>query len=363
MFNVLVVDDDSSHRFSLIRRLKEIEPDYWIFFEASDGNEALAILETISVDVIFTDIKMPNKSGLELLKDIKKFNESIHVILVSSYSAFSYAKEGLVLGAFDYLLKPLDKEILLDVVTRLRSSIQNKRRKKEYESILLDNFDSLYLNESVSKLVELVPMDKEKSIHYAIDIFETLYTLNNKDVIKLNYVMQMLINFIIYEIQDKYPWINNYHYFNSESNEDFRQKFNKDYLLSKVIKIINDFWRIISNLKINQSDLLIRQLCEYIAQNSDKRITLSMAANEFNFNTDYLGKLFKLKNGENFNDYVTRVKMERARYLLSYHKYKVYEVAIILGYKDGDYFSRLFTKYNGVSPNSYKNRDLINIEG
>ena len=362
MFNILVVDDDSLHRFLLIRLLKELDSGYWVFFEAEDGREALQILKNISVDAVFTDIRMPNISGLELLQNIKKLNENLHVILVSSYSEFNYVKEGLVLGAFDYILKPLDKKILTKVITRLKDSIQNKRRKKEAESILLDKYDLFYLNQNVSKLVDLLPIDKDRTIHYAIDIFETLCNLHSNNSARLSYAIQAMIKTIIYEIEEKYPWIHNYHYFHDDSSENFRQNVNKDYLLSKVIKIIDDFSCIISNLKLVQSDLIIKQLCEYIALNSDKRITLHMSANKFNFNSDYLGKLFKLKTGENFNNYVTRVKMERAKYLLSLHKYKIYEIAIILGYKDSDYFSKLFTKYIGQSPNSYKNRELINIE-
>lgn len=357
MFSILVIDDDSAHRYALIRFLKEAAPEFQVFFEAEDGQEALNILKTISVDAVFTDIKMPNKSGLELLHDIKKLNESLDVVLVSSYSEFDYAKEGLILGAFDYIIKPLDKKIILEVTTRLKNSIQNKKNKKKSESIILDNFDSMYLNENVSKLVELIHINIENSIHYATEIFETLYTLYEKDFVKLDYVIQMFINMMLSEIKGKYPWMHNYHYFYSESPQGLKQNYNKDYLLSKVIKIVDDFSHIVSSLKLNQSDLIIKQLCEYIAQNSDKRITLDIAAKKYNFNADYLGKLFKSKTGENFNNYITRVKMERAKHLLSLHKYKNYEIAIILGYKDSDYFSKIFNKYIGESPYSYKNRD------
>lgn len=361
MFNILVVDDDSSHRYLLIRIIKKIDSDFGVFFEAEDGKEALDILEIISIDAVFTDIRMPNKTGLEFLQEIKKLNETIDVVLVSSYGEFDYVKEGLILGAFDYILKPIDKELLMEIITRLKKSIQNKKNKKNFESIILDKFDSMYLNENVSKLVELMQINMDNSKHYAIEIFETLYTLYEKDFAKLHYVIHLFISMILSEIKGKYPWLHNYQNFDIESLLDPKCDYDKEYLLSKILSIIDKYSSIISGFKFNQTDSIIKQLCEYIAQNSDKKITLDIAANKFNFNSDYLGKLFKLKTGENFINYVNKVKMERAKYLLSLHKHKNYEIADMLGYVDSDYFSKLFTKYTGISPTSYKSRDSKNL--
>ena len=83
-------------------------------------------------------------------------------------------------------------------------------------------------------------------------------------------------------------------------------------------------------------------------------ITLKMIAVEVHFSKDYIGKLFKRKTGYNFNEYVTKIKMEHAKHLIRSGAFKNYEVSEKLGYSKPDYFSRLFKKKLQLTPSQYR---------
>lgn len=80
---------------------------------------ALEELEKKKPDILFTDIRMPGYNGLDLLEKLKEKNLAIKVVFVTGYADFEYVQTALRLGAFDYLLKPIDEEKLGEVLERL----------------------------------------------------------------------------------------------------------------------------------------------------------------------------------------------------------------------------------------------------
>jgi len=104
-YSILVVDDDPAHRIMLHSLLKG-----WGYelSEAKDGSEAITIIHEQPFDLILMDIRMIKVSGLQALIEIKSFNPSIPVIMMTAYSSVETAVEALKNGAYDYLIKPLD---------------------------------------------------------------------------------------------------------------------------------------------------------------------------------------------------------------------------------------------------------------
>jgi len=123
---VLVVDDEENIRKSLKMIL---EYEGYHFLEAGEGEEALRIFEeTVGLDIILLDIKLPGKDGLEVLAEIKNKPYSPEVIMISGYGAIKTAVEATKLGAFDFLEKPLHRErVLLSIRNALN---QNKLRRE-----------------------------------------------------------------------------------------------------------------------------------------------------------------------------------------------------------------------------------------
>ncbi|MCK4930635.1 MAG: sigma-54-dependent Fis family transcriptional regulator, partial [Candidatus Aminicenantes bacterium] len=119
---ILVVDDEENIRKSLKMIL---EYEGYTFLEAPDGEDALDIVEeTIGLDLIFLDIKLPGMDGLEVLAEIKKKPYSPEVIMISGHGTIQTAVEATKLGAYDFIEKPLHRERVLISIRNALS--QNK---------------------------------------------------------------------------------------------------------------------------------------------------------------------------------------------------------------------------------------------
>jgi len=111
----------------------------------------------------------------------------------------------------------------------------------------------------------------------------------------------------------------------------------------------------LSNILLEKkSTHVMNNILAYIHKNLEKDIKLENLAKVFNYNTTYLGKMFKDYTGEYFNTYLDRVRMEKAKLLLK-EGYKVHTVAEKIGYSNMTYFYSKFKKYIGLPPRSIKN--------
>lgn len=113
--NVLVVDDDANMQIAIRESL--LKAGYAVS-TAEDGRKAIKEMEKKSVDVVITDIQMPNLNGMELLRYIKKQTPYLPVILVTGYATVQDAVSVIKEGAFDYIQKPFDRDTLCRTVFR-----------------------------------------------------------------------------------------------------------------------------------------------------------------------------------------------------------------------------------------------------
>lgn len=127
-FLCLLADDEALLRQSVARKLKEIDDRFHVAAECADGKEALAVLEKGGIQIVFTDIRMPEMDGLSLAKEIHERYPEIVTVILTGYPDFEYAQKALRQGVFDYLLKPVTTEDLERVLENLRLHFQ-----KEYD--------------------------------------------------------------------------------------------------------------------------------------------------------------------------------------------------------------------------------------
>ena len=109
-FNVLFVDDEVEFLETLLKRMKKRD------LEASgvkSGEQALEFLDQNRVDVVVLDVKMPGMDGIQALKEIKTRYPLIEVVMLTGHASVEVAIQGMELGAFDYLMKPVDIDDLL----------------------------------------------------------------------------------------------------------------------------------------------------------------------------------------------------------------------------------------------------------
>lgn len=111
-YNILLVEDEHYLRQSIVRAIDGLDDIYKVTAQASNGNEAIECLEKEDIQIVITDIQMPVMNGLELAKHINNQYPDTLTIILTGYADFEFAQEALRQHAFEYLLKPLDPDIL-----------------------------------------------------------------------------------------------------------------------------------------------------------------------------------------------------------------------------------------------------------
>ncbi|MCM3627000.1 response regulator transcription factor [Paenibacillus glycanilyticus] len=134
MYKVLLVDDEPMIREGLRTLLEWESLGYEVVDTAANGKDALLKCEQHELDLIIVDIRMPEMNGLELIKTIRENGGTMHVLILSGYADFEYAKQAIVQRIDGYLLKPVDEDELMDYLNALKKELDHEyeaRRKQQ----------------------------------------------------------------------------------------------------------------------------------------------------------------------------------------------------------------------------------------
>ena len=134
MLKVIIVDDEQFIAQGLQALIDWNAAGYEVAAVLSDGQEALEYIKKLPVDLVITDVMMPKMTGLELLETVRRENLSnAGFVILSGYSEFSYAQKALRYGCIDYLLKPVEKQDLLSILSKYNNISQNSKMEEQYE--------------------------------------------------------------------------------------------------------------------------------------------------------------------------------------------------------------------------------------
>ena len=162
MLKVLLVDDEPFITQGLQVLIDWEQEGYEIPRTASNGQEAMEMLEEQSADLIIADINMPVKTGLEMLRELRQEQkQDIYFVILSGYAEFAYVQEAMRYSCTDYILKPVDKDNLLAVLRKVsamkKTSDKEKREGEIREKAYLDrNLIALFLGKSDNINLEYV---------------------------------------------------------------------------------------------------------------------------------------------------------------------------------------------------------------
>lgn len=163
LFTILLVDDESNERTGIRFLIEKFNLPLSVM-EASNGNDALAYIQTHAVDILLTDIKMPYMDGLELAKQVFELNPLIKIVIFSSYGEFEYAKRALEANAVNYLLKPVEVDEFVKVLRGViaECEAQKLQQKKEKARLEADRKQQLYQMLTGAKFqADLTPANTE----------------------------------------------------------------------------------------------------------------------------------------------------------------------------------------------------------
>lgn len=174
---ILIIDDELGPREAMRMILK----DYYDVATAASAREGLEYLLKNKTDLVILDIKMPDMDGIAALKKIKEEQNDIEVIMVTAYASVETARSAIRYGALDYLIKPFDKDDVLNIVKfGLAKRQDSQKTKTDYEKLL---FTNKYLEEQVGNARQNFLLSYEgtiKALIYAIDAKDH-YTFNHSD--------------------------------------------------------------------------------------------------------------------------------------------------------------------------------------
>ncbi|MCB2355871.1 response regulator transcription factor [Clostridium estertheticum] len=401
MYKLLIADDEPRIRRGLRNALDWNEINIEVVGEAEDGEIALSQTEKLKPDIIFLDICMPFLNGLELIKKLNEKDHNCIIIIITGYDEFEYMHEALKLKTFDYLLKPVPKEVLIDTVNKAIQEIRKNEEKKVYldwaDRRLDENFDMLkqaFLNNWLNGSYEYVEILNElKFFKYNFDadievvVIKVIERLNH-EVYSKNWDRELL-NFalsnvtlelmrkvkpeitytdedsnivIISNVMNAYDWLNIaneienkiYYYLHFTVIIEHKRS------LSGISGVKNTYNEIIVSIdKIAAYKPIVLLATRYIDTNYNVNdLSLGDVADKFNLSSSYLSKLLKKEVGLSFIDYLTKYRINKSICMMDDPKYKIYEIAEAVGYSNQHYFCKAFKKIMGFAPTEYRGRSI-----
>ncbi len=160
MYKLLIVEDEKWEREGLIDYLDWEGLGIEIVGAAANGVQGVKLAKDRYPDLVITDIKMPLMDGIEFAKEVGHFLPDCKFIFITGYDDFKYAKEAIRLGAYEYLLKPVQKHQLVNAVSATIQKIDEQRNQTKYISSLKHQLSESVYEERERFLINLIEVEQ-----------------------------------------------------------------------------------------------------------------------------------------------------------------------------------------------------------
>ena len=167
---ILVVEDETNIREGIVSILQTNLNIPFKLKSCADSAQALSVSEVFYPDVVITDIVMPDMNGLELIGRLRAKEQCTNFIILSGHDNFSYAQQAIRYGVVDYLLKPLDKEQLLEILLRIYETLHSETSQKQTARPFTDldyfewDLDVTSMPSSLQRIINYVKKNYMKDI-------------------------------------------------------------------------------------------------------------------------------------------------------------------------------------------------------
>ena len=397
MWKLVIADDEPKIRRGIENILNWSEFGIEIVGQAEDGEIALEIIKENRPDIILLDINMPFLNGLDLLQKLKEIGNNGIVIIISGYDDFSYAQKALQFNVFDYILKPVSKKNIEEIIIKVTNKLIEKGKENNYlewvkrqlaenKEVLQKTFFSEWFNNKLSDeqvLKEMSFFDIEFGRNIGIMVIKIVEKLNvevsvrNWSVELLEFAIANILNDGFKDLELKYIFnddkkniilvskINDMGWWISIAKKIQKEiyKYLKCNVLIEQASVFNDVFKIKDEyMKIMNSvnekkkcSSMVLLAIKYIEDNYySNELSINYISNKLEVTSSYLSKLLKKETGLSFIDCLTKIRIEKAMYIMEDPAVKIYDVAELVGYSNQHYFCRAFKKVVGVSPTEYK---------
>lgn len=155
MIRTVIAEDERPLLRGLASMIQRADPSFVPVCLAKNGKEALEYLSQHEADVLFTDINMPVVDGIRLMEQLRKMNPTMPIVVISGYNEFEYPRQALRFGAVNYLLKPIDRPELEELLAELKSIIEKNAHAQKREAFIRALFGG---SESLLDSLEIKPL-------------------------------------------------------------------------------------------------------------------------------------------------------------------------------------------------------------
>ena len=367
--SVVIIDDEPWTR-EVVKHLGQWkELGLTIIGEASDGDLGLEMVRELRPDIILTDVRMPYLNGIDLVRTLRAENNNSQVIFFSGYDDSTYIRGALRLGASDYLLKPIKPNELNERLKTCVEAIKKSRAEKSGANAGITEAPG-FIDASWAKPFYLLLTDLQvalqageiNAVEKKLGEIRALLTQNEGEtphssaLIQVYYaimgILQRYISDSGYSVEEVFGKSNTAFVFGRDSTSAELFRYTQELLGIAVVRV--------SDLTRNSTKLNLDTVREFVKESYARGITLEETAAHFYVTKEYLSKVFKMKFGEGFTEYVTKLRMERALRLMSEYDIAIKDIGPAVGYFDTAHFYRVFKKHFGFTPGQM--RAALNID-
>lgn len=411
MYSVIVVDDEKIMRTAVASYITDNCPNFTVDGVFRDGSDALEFFTLQPVDVIITDIRMLNMSGLDLARTVSEKWPKCCIVIISGYSDFGYAKEAMLYGVQSYILKPIDFEELFECLSQVKKKLDRQYAATQSESDLsYENAELFFIyvatgilksSDEIVRTVESLSLPfspytqkiQIADLSVCDNAVQWTYGQESLSIGLCNALQLKLPDFQVYLILRK-----GWHFFFTIVSKDNDAHWDADAITRDIEELLHIKSTLVS---IHQSDnilemaqtiphewfghmvgksisvfekqsietfpapdadgsdkeLLVHKIKEYIQKNYARDISREDVADAVFVSPSYLSRLFKSLTGMSFMDYLTQVRMNKAIELINTHA-KINDIAEKIGYRSRNTFLVNFRQFTSYTPTEYRKKVL-----
>ncbi|MCZ8520449.1 MULTISPECIES: response regulator [Paenibacillus] len=382
--------------------------------EAENGAMALGMVKELLPDLVLCDIRMPKMDGLAFLEQTSLLPYDCHVIMLTGFQEFDYARKALQFGAKDFILKPIHYEELKGIIARMADEIRQTKREKQKELEQWKHFKHAayekYLHDVLMDYTKVPPQlfHGGEPAEAALEFAFLLVHLDDHDALAGTWTgsERKLYYFAVRNVLEValLPYGLDYCVVQSREGEwcvliqgDSPATWSEEAgrrWSAVLIEAVRSHVRLTVSVSICPCMVAIEELSgilkqlqrrlqvtegtgqtvalypeggsrrsakqlvlsaqEYIADHLGSDLGLDEVARRLGMSGSHFSVLFKQQTGETFLEHVTRLRIERAKLLLSASGHSIMKISQMVGYGDRRYFNKVFCRLEGMSPSGYR---------
>lgn len=349
MYKVVLVDDEPWVLSGLEELIDWNKSGFDVVAKFTDPETALKEILNIKPDVIFTDLRMPKMSGVELTALLKEQNIESEIVFISAYRDFEAARKALEFGACQYILKPFDQDEVENTVRLLDEKIRKRKgpvsvNPDEPGGLISARLERILQSAAKYPICCLALCDHPSNISFDCNLITSTPVL----------------------IKGQPPA----YLLSAPSKENIytlASSFKPDPLnaigFSRIYSDFSTFSEMLDDAKCSlnfgfmfSSNPLTAEIQIFLCRAVSKNITLSDLASEFYLSETYLSAMFKKNTGRTITGFIQDIKTFHAARLLMTTTMELKDIALRLGFTDYSYFGKVFKRNFGISPSSFREK-------